>query len=339
MKKIVSIFLLAGLLIIEYRTGIGLNKTLLEENVIESEMSEVQDEPEITRQPVEYRYMEYLGPRGFLDGEDTIFWQDFYDSYSIGLLRGVEYHIPICIQDSLQDYFSLRNPDEMPWAPKDIYCMFYDNRTIEMEEEELEILFLQNGYELSICQGECKGYQVRFLQYRQKDSHLLYPEHIIMQTWDDWYIYVQEITGPMQRKVMDFISVDDRERPLIIVHTTSITRDYVSEEELSFWEFNGNFWSLVPVELEIEYTEYVLGREPELGKVEDLNMICYPDGIAFRPTIQFSSSGGVIFYLKEDQIEEIERNKSFQFTMFQKSLDLIDLVVPDEMGYVKFEIK
>ena len=65
MKKIVSIFLLAGLLIIEYRTGIRLHKTLLEENVKESETSEMQDEPGITRQPVEYRYMEYLGPRGF----------------------------------------------------------------------------------------------------------------------------------------------------------------------------------------------------------------------------------------------------------------------------------
>ena len=50
MKKIVSIFLLAGLLIIEYRTGIRLHKTLLEENVKESETSQMQDEPEITRQ-------------------------------------------------------------------------------------------------------------------------------------------------------------------------------------------------------------------------------------------------------------------------------------------------
>ncbi len=324
---------------IEYETGVRQRQTIPEEKGVETAHISCDIEGE-TRKPVQYKYMaDLLGPRGFLDEENTIFWQDFYDSYSIGLERDVEYHIPICIQDSLEDYFTLRDSNERLWHPKDIYCMFYDNRTIEMEEEELEMLFLQNGYELSICQGECKDYQVRFLQYRQKDSHLLYPERIIMQTWDDWHIYVQEITGPMQRKVMDLISVDDRENPIIIVHTTSLTRDYVSEEELSFWEFNGNFWSLVPMELEIKYTEYVLGRNPEPGNMEDLNLIRYPDGIAFRTVVQPSNAGGGIFYLQADQMEEIEKNRSFQFTMFQKSLDVIDLVVPNEMGYIRFEIR
>ena len=358
MKKTIMIFLLTGLLIFVYQNGAKDNKYLKEKNdksnekicVAADKNEETQESTKKKRQPVEYRYMRDLGgPEGFLDGENTIFWKDYYKNSKTFLRRGVEYHIPICLQDSLQEYFSIRNPNEETWFSKDIYCMFYDDRTIEMAEEELEILFLQNGYELSSCKGKCGDYHVRFLQYRKKDSYFIYPEHIIMQTWNDSYIYVQEITGPMERKVMDFISVDDREKPLIIVHSSGMTRENVSEEELSFWEFNGNFWSLVPMELEVDYMEAVLLEELKPGKEADFNPVYYPDGIVFRVSRQFNPyympegevtyklEDGEIRYMVLGEMEEIEKNKSFKLIMVEK--DLYWSVEPVKGGFVKFMIK
>lgn len=378
MKNFMKLFLLVGLMVIVHQNGVRIGRTLEEKEVgaenskcnadfrimqeeegdtlnekIGGTVDEIEGRQKDTkekREPVEYRYMSDLGgPEGFLDGENTIFWKDYYRDYKTILRKSVEYHIPICLQDSLQDYFSLRDPNEDTWFPKDIYCMFYDERTIEMTEEELEILFLQNGYELSSCKGKCRDYYVRFLQYRGKDSYYIYPEHIIMQTWNDRYIYVQEITGPMERKVMDFICVDDRENPLAIVHSSSMTRDRVSEEELSFWEFNGNFWSLVPMELEVDYTEAVLLEDLKPGKEADFNPVYYPDGIVFGASGQYDPiylSEGKVTYKPEDgnirymtlgKLEEIEKNKSFQLIMVEK--DLYWPAEPVGGGFVKFEIK
>lgn len=168
-----------------------------------------------------------------------------------------------------------------------------------------------------------------------------------MQTWNDRHIYVQEITGPMQRKVMDFISVDDRERPWIIVYSTSMTRNYVLEDELSFWKFNGNFWSLRPMELEVDYTEAALVEETKPGKEADFSPVYYPDGIVFGVSAQYNPiylpegkatykpEDGVIQYMTLGKMEEIEKNKSFKLIMVEKSL-----CWPVEVeNYVKFEIK
>lgn len=375
-KKSIMIILLAGLLIFVYQNGDrngkpfkeineknnewNVDSVMLEETEndkpnekvcgIAEDIEEKWNGTKGKRQPVEYRYMGDLGgPEGFLDGENTIFWKDYYKDLKTYLKKDIEYHIPICLQDSLQDYFLIGDPNEETWFPKDIYCMFYDDRTIEMTEEELEILFLQNGYELSSCRGECGGYQVKFLQYRKKDSYILYPEHIIMQTWNDQYIYVQDITGPMQRKIMDFIGVDDRDNLLIIVYSTSMTRDYVMEEELSFWEFNGNYWSLVPMELEVDYTEAVLFEELKPGKEEDFNPVYYPDGIVFRVSGQYNPyympegevtyklEDGEIRYMTLGKLEEIEKNKSFKLIMVEKNLYWP--AEPVRGGFVKFEIK
>lgn len=349
-KRFTAVLLLIGLVIVIYQNGDGNRRTLSEKEMSDisketaNEAKQMQEDHNGKREPVEYRYLNkyaFAPDEGFKDRENTIFWQDFNKDYEslLGLPPKVRYRIAICPQDSLQDYFSLEDSHALSSGPdKGIYCMFYDERTIDMKEEELELLFFENGYELSICKGECGAYQVRFLQYREKESYFLYPEHIIMQTWDDKYIYVQEITGPMPRKVMNFIGVDDRDEPLVIVHSTSITRDYVSEEELSFWGFNGNFWSLVPLDLKIDYTQNMLGEEPEVGNVEDLNLIYYPDGIVFKTMAQSSFSGEVTFYLKLYGMEELEKNRSFQFKLVQESLALVDLHL-DPMGWVKFEIK
>lgn len=159
MKKYIMIFLLAGLLIIVYKSGVKVGRGLAEKEMsaenselntdlemMREEESDTQNEKadektdetkEIQgdiigkRRPVEYRNMSDLGgPKGFLDEENTVFWKDYYKDYNTIFKQGVEYHIPICLQDSLQDYFSLRDPNEDIYYPKDIYCMFYDDRTI-----------------------------------------------------------------------------------------------------------------------------------------------------------------------------------------------------------------
>ena len=349
-KRLIMALLLVGLMVVVYQNGIGIGRTFAKKeisnalNEIDDEINEAREDSKGKRVPVGYRYLDkyaFAPDEGFKDRKNTIFWQDFNEEYEsiLGLPPRVRYRIAICLQDSLQDYFLLQDSDALISGPdKGIYCMFYDERTIDMKEEELEQLFFQNGYELSICKGKCGEYQVRFLQYREKDSYFLYPEHIIMQTWDDSHIYVQEITGPMPRKVMDFIGVDDRKNPLVIVHSTSRTRDYILEEELSYWEFNGNFWSLTSVDLEIEYIQNVFGEESEVGNTEDLNPIYYPDGIAFRTMVQHTSSSKVTLYLKLYGMEELEKNQSFQFKLVQESLALVDLDLYP-MGWVKFKIK
>lgn len=140
----------------------------------------------------------------------------------------------------------------------------------------------------------------------------------------------------MQRKIMGVIGVDNRPSPLLIVHSTGMTRDYVSEEELSFWEFNGNYWSLVPLDLEIEYIQDIHGRES--GKTEDLNPVYYPDGIAFRTIVQYCDPEKTTYYLRLHDMEELEKNKSFQFTLVQESLAISDLSLTPR-GRVRFEIK
>lgn len=293
------------------------------------------------RTPVRYTG-EYSDTMGILDSENTIFYQDFYKDYLFPCPKGINYFIAVCPQDSLEDYFNqaylyASGEPSSELNRKDIYCMFYDDRTCNMGKEELEILFLQNGYELSICEGECKGYQVRFYQYGVKDSERwLYPRHIIMQTWDGGNVYVQDITSDMQRKVMSFISVDDRENPLIIVHSTAMTREGVPEEELLFWEFDGNCWSLVPLELEIECFMKNARGKIEPGRIEDFNPIYYKDGIAFRTAVYVEDEYEIVSYLKLCEMREINKNKTFQFALYEESYDYMNLQRSD--GWVNFEI-
>lgn len=364
-QRFVSILLLAGLLVIVYQTGIKTDRVLQDEKEVktenmvlnaDSEMPQeeawetVGAEEEVTaksrpweRTPVRYTG-EYSDTMGILDSENTIFYQDFYKDYHFPYPRGINYFIAVCPQDSLEDYFNqaylyASGEPSSELNRKDIYCMFYDDRTCNMGKEELEILFLQNGYELSICEGACKGYQVRFYQYGVKDSdRLLYPRHIIMQTWDDENVYVQDITSDMQRKVMSFISVDDRENPLIIVHSTAMTREGVPEEELLFWEFDGNCWLLVPLELEIECFMKTARGKTEPGRIEDFNPIYYKDGIVFRTAVCVEDENGIVSYLKLCDMREINKNKTFQFALCEESYHGWNYLISND-GWVNFEIK
>lgn len=363
-QRFASILILAGLLVIVYQTGIRADRVLQDEkevkveNMILNADDEMQQEKagetvgageKITaksrpwkRTPVRYTG-EYSATMGILDAENTIFYQDFYKDYLFACPIGINYFIAVCPQDSLEDYFNLAylytsGEPASELNRKDIYCMFYDDRTCNMGKEGLEILFLQNGYELSICEGECKGYQVRFYQYGRKDSdRWLYPEHIIMQTWDGGNVYVQDITSIMQRKVMNFISVDDRENPLIIVHSSAMTREGIPEEELLFWEFDGNCWSLVPLGLEIECFMKTARGETKPGRIEDFNPIYYKDGIAFRTAVYVEGEYGIVSYLKLYNMRAVDKNKTFQVSLCEESYDYMNLQPND--GWVNFEIK
>ena len=103
---------------------------------------------------------------------------------------------------------------------------------------------------------------------------------------------------------------------------------------------------MVPIELEVDYTEAVMLEVLKPGKEADFSPVYYPDGIVFRVSEQYDPiympEGEVTYKLEDGNIrymilgrmEEIEKNKSFKLIMVEKSL-----YWPAEGGYVKLEIK
>ena len=138
--------LLVGLMVVVYQNGIGIGRTFAKKeisnalNEIDDEINEAREDSKGKRVPVGYRYLDkyaFAPDEGFKDRKNTIFWQDFNEEYEsiLGLPPRVRYRIAICLQDSLQDYFLLQDSDALISGPdKGIYCMFYDERTIDMKE-------------------------------------------------------------------------------------------------------------------------------------------------------------------------------------------------------------
>lgn len=223
------------------------------------------------------------------DPYDTIYYKDYYEHILAGgELITIALELDINIQEELEDYFY----PEDNWDWDNLAEMFYDNRTIEMSEEELKDLFYQHGFMLYLHGAKMGDLNVRFVEIAEIDGLSLYPVRILMQTWDESHIYLQDITGPIPRKIRSFLVVDDKEAYQLIVHSTGFSTDYVAEEELSFWEYrrDGNYWVLTPMALETDTSHAYIMPDREIYTVLDKDELFEPayyrDGIAYRPSVQ-----------------------------------------------------
>lgn len=115
----------------------------------------------------------------------------------------IDYNPYMEIWKELEDYFV---DDSKVFYLDYLVSMFYDDRTIETDEKELEQLFWEHGYIVYFHSVESRDFHLRFIEIVEKKGLSLYPIRILMQTWDDDYIYLQDITGPIPRKIRDYES-------------------------------------------------------------------------------------------------------------------------------------
>lgn len=173
---------------------------------------------------------------------------------------------------------------------------------------------------------------VRFAEIAEINGRSLYPTRIMIQTWDEEHIYLQDITGPIPRKIMGFFVVDSREPYRLVVHSSGFSRDYVSEEELSFWEYHGTYWVLAPMDMEINESHAHIFWDNAEG--EDLfEASYYRDGIAYRSSRQ---SDGVNYYTV--RLGKLERIGNF-FRLMAVSETETGTSVWSSDTYIQFEIK
>lgn len=282
-----------------------------------------------SRYPGQIKWQE--GYRGY-DPEDTIFYKTYYDDS--GRERRIKYP-EINMRDELEEYFQYRNISEK-WD--NLAQMFYDERTVKMSEEELKDLFYEHGYVLCLQSAEIEDLHVRFVEITEIGGLSLYPSRIMIQTWDERYIGLQDITSPVPRKIRSFLVVDDRESYRLIVHSSGLSGDYAVEEELSFWEYDGAAWGLVPMDLEIDTSHAHIGGEKissDIAREELFEASYYRDGIAYRPARQ--SLGDNKITVRPGKMEEIEKNRIFRLTAVYEAET--GTTVCSDGTYIQFEIK
>ena len=266
------------------------------------------------------------------DPENTIYYKTYYDDFTIGKIMHIDYTPYMEMKEELEDYFE----EESNYAFLDhLVSMFYDNRTIELEEEELEELFREHGYLISFHNTEFREYHLRVVEITKKDGVSLYPFRILMQTWDDNFIYLQDITGPIPRRIVDMMAVDKAGTWQLIMHSSGFSKEYVAEEELIFWEFTGSYWILVPIQLEIDTSHaFSLGDlYPDMQK--DIDMSLYRDGIAFPPNIQPDNSRGTYRTYRWGSMETVAENQKFRLYAV---LDGEGMTEPMGYAYIEFQI-
>ena len=269
------------------------------------------------------------------DPEDTIYYKTYYDDFVEGKIMHIDYHPHMEIREELEDYFV---DDSEIFYLDYLVSMFYDDRTIETDEKELEQLFWEHGYILYFHNAEYQDFHLRFIEIAEKEGLSLYPVRILMQTWDDDYIYLQDITGPIPRKIKELMVVDRDGVWQLIVHSSGFSKEYIPEEELSFWEFTGSYWILVPMELEIDTSNaYALEDwDPYIDRDELFEAIYYRDGIAFRSSMQPDSRHDTKHTYRLGIMEITKENKEFRLIAVSDSLGItIGLYSP----YIQFTIK
>lgn len=313
----------------------------------ESEKTAEQDEPEEmaeeknrateekkhTLVPMKYQWQE--GDMDY-DPEDTIYYKTYYDDFVRGKIQHIEYP-DINIKGELEEYF-LHEDDFEKWD--NLVEMFFDYRTIEMPEEELKSLFYKHGYSLCLQSTEMKDLHVRFVEITEIGGLSLYPTRIMIQTWDEDHIYLQNITSPIPRKIMSIFSVDNREPYHMVVHSSGLSRDYIDEQELSFWEYRGTYWALVPMDLEIDTSHAHISGEnfyPDMDRDELFEAFYYRDGIAYRPSRQNDHAVNT-YTVKLGKMEEVEKNRIFRLMAVYESEELGATEWPSDT-YIQFEIK
>lgn len=270
------------------------------------------------------------------DPEDTIYYKNYYDDYTKGKARHIKYP-DINIKDELEEYF-LYEYDYEKWDT--LVEMFFDYRTIEMPEEELKYLFYQHGYTLCLQSTETKNLHIRFVEITEIGGLSLYPTRIMIQTWDENYIYLQDITSPIPRKIMSFFVVDNREPNRMVVHSSGLSMDYVVEEELSFWEYRGTFWALVPMDLEIDTSHAHIAGENmylDMNKDELFKASYYRDGIAYRPDKQYDGANNCPVRL--GKMEVVEKNRVFRLMVVNDNGEVERAHECSIEAYIQFKIQ
>ena len=268
------------------------------------------------------------------DPEDTIYYKTYYDDFAEGKIMNIDYYPHMEIREELEDYFV---DDSEVFYLDYLVSMFYDDRTIETDEKELEQLFWEHGYIIYFHSAEYQDFHLRFIEIAEKEGLSLYPIRILMQTWDDDYIYLQDVTGPIPRKIKELMVVDRDGVWQLIVHSSGFSKEYIPEEELSFWEFTGSDWILVPMELEID-TSHAFSQGnlyPDIDRDELFEAIYYRDGIAFRPSMQPDSRHDTKHTFRLGIMEIVEENKKFRLVTVS---DVLGITYPS-ISYIQFTIE
>lgn len=284
-----------------------------------------------SRTPVSCQWIQ--GDRSY-DIEDTVYYKTFYDDYVKGYQMNFEYP-NVNLQDDIEDYFAQTEYDFESITR--ITQMFYDNRTIDMNEETLKVLFYKHGYEICFHSVSIDSLKVRFIEFRELNGLSLYVSHILLQTWDDEHIYLQDITGPISRTIRSVITIDNQEEPKLILHSSGFSKDFVAEEELSFWAFRETYWILTPMDLTIDSSHaHHVGEVlyPDINREDLFEPVYYRDGIVYRTSIQGDGVFSIVFRL--EKMKEIEKNKSFRLISVS---DVQGRAYADTNCYLHFEIK
>lgn len=243
--------------------------------------------------------------------EESIYDKNFYDSYLRGKFMGIRFQEEN-FQQELEDYFEVEHYAE---GTEILVDMFLDQRTCEMEEQELQELFYEHGYLLHLHHKEAGGLHIRLIEVQEIDGLSLYPVRIAIQTWDEENLYLEDITAPIPRKIRDFVIIEKDDVLRMIIHSSGVSVDYAAEEELSFWEFSDSGdWNLTPMDLEIDTSHAHNTGEffPDLDRDTLFPMTFYQDGITFGPSRQGQINGNGVDTFRLGKLEETEQNKSFR---------------------------
>ncbi len=246
-----------------------------------------------------------------IHSDHSIYDKDYYDSYGVGKIMYIRFQEENLQQD-LEDYFEVGNYAE---GTEILADMFLDKRTCEMGEKELKDLFYRHGYVLYLHHKIADGLHIRLIEVQEIDGLSLYPIRIVIQTWDEEKIYLEDITAPIPRKIRDFLIIEEEDALRMVIHSSGVSVNYEAEEELSFWEFADNgCWDLTPMELEIDtsHAHNTGDGYPDLDRDELFPMVCYRDGITFGVSRQGDMNGNGTDTFRLGKLEETERNKSFR---------------------------
>lgn len=269
--------------------------------------------------------------------DNSIYDKDYYDSVRMGKFMYIRFQEEN-LQEDLEDYFEVGDYAE---GPEILVDMFLDKRTIEMEEEELKELFYDHGYLLYLHHKEADGLHIRIVEVQEIDGLSIYPIRIAIQTWDEDNIYIEDITAPIPRKIRDFLLIKSDDALRMVVHSSGVSVDFVSEEELSFWEFNDNGkWYLTPMDLEIDtsHAHNTGDYYPDLDRDELFPAVYYQDGIAFTSSRQNDLNASGLTTYRLGKLEEIEKNKSFRLIGIYETLGRTYVERYGGYCYIQFDI-
>ena len=266
------------------------------------------------------------------DPSNTIYYKTFHDDFVRGYIMCINFP-NINLKEEIEDYFTM---DQKGNVKIDyLVDLFFDSRTIEMDENILKNICYSYGYKVNFKSTSINDLHVRFVEINEIDGLSLYPSRILIQTWDNEHIYLQDITGPIPRKIRSVITIDDKDDPIMIVHSTSVSADYISEEELIFWAFKGSYWILTPLELTVDSSHAHRAGDmyPDENRDSLFEPVYYLDGIVYRPSVQ--GDGLHTFTHRLGIMEEIDKNKRFRMIGIY---DSHGRTVESSGGYLEFEI-